>query len=630
MESPAEDTTPPPSSYAQGRNMNHLHSSGSSMKANSSDYGDIMEEGGEEVGNPPETAADTTERDHDDYGMTAEEKKEADIPIVSVPIDSSTNNDPNSHVEFANTETSKPPLPAVVVGVSSSIITFKFSYEPRDYEQEYYDQLFYRVASTSNTPVAANKPKEEIIVPPNEAAKLFYTSQIPPERLRMIWNMATLPSTPLPPGAKPPPSMTYGQFKVAVRLIQLFQNRVAAVDEQLTVSEENSGEGGGGSDGGVVVRLAPAYFNGISGEFVPLPSNNAVEAIKTMYEVPASETNGVPASTPNGVTRQARRRSSSLSSNEEKRPSNGRMNGNMPAYEEANNAAQPMSLVEMEREIRRLSVMVGSLQREVKELKRGNANVPRNTIVEDEDPTVGVEIYWGERKEKEQSPEKRAVTPNEVPLKAKVAKTPKNLRSSMPTPPQYATMDNRKNTVSRNRLSQSQNIPAMHPSIPRRTKNHLGIHASGAATGVAQVSMQPIQIPEEGESLTSQMHVVRKQEEFDTLLSHAKDRVEGDSASKTGLRSNRSGSFRPALLSNTPRRNRLVRDNRPADLSASARHIIRDKTGKVELYKVEPEPPSTKAVDLTPLNPPPLRPTFDEEAPVPVTQNHRRSLIRRR
>jgi len=599
------------------------------MKANSSDYGDIMEEGGEEVGNPPETSADTTERDHDDYRMTAEEKKEADIPIVSVPIDSSTNNDPNSHVEVVNNETSKPPLPAVVVGVSSSIITFKFSYEPRDYEQEYYDQLFSRVASTSNTPVAANKPKEEIIVPPKEAAKLFYTSGVPPERLRMVWNMATLPSTPLPPGAKPPPSMTYGQFKVAVRLIQLFQNRVAAVDEQLTVSEENSGEGGGGSDGGLVVRLAPAYFNGISGEFVPLPNNNAAEAIKTMYGVPASETNEVPASTPNGVTRQARRRSSSLSSNEEKRPSNGRMNGNMPAYEEANNAAQPMSLVEMEREIRRLSVMVGSLQREVKELKRDNANVPRNTIVEDEDPTVGVEIYWGERKEKEQSPEKRAVTPNEVPLKAKVAKTPKNLRSSMPTPPQYATMDNRKNTVSRNRLSQSQNIPAMHPSIPRRTKNHLGIHASGAATGVAQVSMQSIQIPEEGESLTSQMHAVRKQEEFDTLLSHAKDRVEGDSASKTGSRhSNRSGSFRPALLSNTPRRNR--RDNRPADLSASARHIIRDKTGKVELYKVEPEPPSTKAVDLTPLNPPPLRPTFGEEAPIPVTQNHRRSLIRRR
>eukprot|EP00984_Skeletonema_dohrnii_P015186 scaffold6504_cov127-Skeletonema_dohrnii-CCMP3373.AAC.7 len=630
MESLAEDTTPPPSSYAQGRNMNHLHSSGSSMKANSSDYGDIMEEGGEEVGNP-ETAADTTERDHDDYGMTAEEKKEADIPIVSVPIDSSTNNDPDSHEQVANNETSKPPLPAVVVG-GSSIITFKFSYEPRDYEQEYYDQLFYRVASTSNTPAAANKSKEEIIVPPKEAAKLFYTSGVPPERLRMIWNMATLPSTPLPPGTKPPPAMTYGQFKVAVRLIQLFQNRVAAVDEQLTVSEENSGEGGGGGSDGGLVRLAPAYFNGISGEFVPLPSNNAVEAIKTMYGVPASETNGA-ASTPNGVTRQARRRSSSLSSNEEKRPSNGRMNGNMPAYEEANNAAQPMSLVEMEREIRRLSVMVGSLQREVKELKRGNSHVPRNTIVEDEDPTVGVEIYWGERKEKEQSPEKRAVTPNEVPLKAKVqvAKTPKNMRSSMPTPPQSATMDNRKNTVSRNRLSQSQNIPAMHPSIPRRTKNHLGIPASGAATGVAQVSMQPIQIPEEGESLTSQMHAVRKQEEFDTLLSHAKDRVEGDSASKTGSRqSNRSGSFRPALLSNTSRRNRLVRDNRPADLSASARHIIRDKTGKVELYKVEPEPPSTKAVDLTPLTPPPLRPTFDEETPIPVTQNHRRSLIRRR
>eukprot|EP00986_Skeletonema_menzelii_P016457 scaffold14674_cov141-Skeletonema_menzelii.AAC.7 len=582
MESPAD------------KDRDQLHSS---LRANSSDFiGVVIDEGGEE--------ADDLVQHHVDEELTSEEKKEAEIG--SSVIDSSAN-DPKSHEEFANNETSAPPLPAAVVGGSS--ITFKFSYKPRDYEQGYYDQLFYHVASTSNTPVTADKPKEEIIVSPKEAAKLFYKSGVPSERLRMIWNMATLPSTPLPPGTKPPPSMTYGQFRVAVRLIQLFQNRVAAVDEQLTVSEENSGEGVGGSGEGST-RLAPAYFNGISGEIIPLPNNNVVQAIKTMYGFSPSESNEVPASKPNEVTRLARRRTSNslstLSTNE------GRMNGNIPASEEANlNAAEPMSLAEMEREIRRLTAIVGNLQREVNILKRGNADVPRIDVAEDEDPTVGVEIYWGERKEKEQSPEKRTVTPNETPLKAKVPRSSKDLRSSTPTVPQLPTMDNRRNAASKNRLSQSQNIPAMHPYIPTRTN-------------VARVSVQPTKIPPEGESLTSQMHAVQKQEEFDTLLSHAKERTGGDSGSKTGSRqSNRSGSFRPASVVR-----RSARDNRPTDLSASARHIVRDKTGKVELYtNFEVEPPSTKAVDLAPLNPPPLGTSFDEQVPVAT---HRRSLMRRR
>ena len=120
------------------------------------------------------------------------------------------------------------------------------------------------------------------------------------------------------------------------------------------------------------------------------------------------------------------------------------------------------------------------------------------------------------------------------------------------------------------------------------------------------------------------MHAVREQEEFDTLLSHAKERTEGENGSKTGSRqSNRSGSYRPTRVAK-----RSARNNRPADLSASARHIVRDKTGKVELYTNFEVERSTKAVDLAPLNPPPLPPSFDEQ--VPVAQNHRRSLMRRR
>eukprot|EP00573_Skeletonema_grethae_P006052 CAMPEP_0201703544 /NCGR_PEP_ID=MMETSP0578-20130828/39947_1 /ASSEMBLY_ACC=CAM_ASM_000663 /TAXON_ID=267565 /ORGANISM="Skeletonema grethea, Strain CCMP 1804" /LENGTH=618 /DNA_ID=CAMNT_0048191349 /DNA_START=106 /DNA_END=1962 /DNA_ORIENTATION=- len=618
MENP-EDTTQLPAIL--GTNKYQINSS---LVANSSDYfGDIIEESGNDADGPVQHQVT--------YEVTVEEKKEADAPS-SVNIDSGAN-DPNSHEGVADDAASKPPPQAVVVEASSTI-TFKFSYQPREYEQEYYDQLFYHVASTSNTPII-DKPKEEIIVSPKEAAKLFYKSGVPSERLRMIWNMATLPSTPLPPGTKPPPSMTHGQFRVAVRLIQLFQNRVAAVNEQLTVSEDGAG---GGRDGGSDCRLAPAYFNGISGEIIPLPNNNTVDAIKS---VSASDSNGVPASKPNEMTSQARRRSSSLSSSEEKRPSNGSMNGNRPAYEEAkNDTAKPMSRVEMEREIRRLKAMVSTLQREVKELKRGNANnVQRNNVPrEDEDPTVGVEIYWGDRKGKELSsqqpqqspqPQQRSLTPNERPLPSKISRSSRISRSSTPTAPQYTAMDERR------RLSQSQNIPAMHPSIPRRTKTNLGIPAaSGAETVAAQVlaPAQTISIPEEAESLTSQMHAVRRQEEFDTLLSQAKESIEGDVGSKgSGSRqSNRSVTFRPALVGITTRRSGSARGNRPADLSASARHIVRDKTGRVELYtKVDVEPPSTKAVDLAPLNPPPFRPSIDDE-PIPVAHNHRMSLIRRR
>jgi hypothetical protein len=612
--------------------MNH-HQLNSSLRANSSDFGDIIMQSEENDHHPKTTTAaaataddDASTDHHHDDELTAEEKKEADFRITSSAAPRSKEViDSSANYKVANN----------TLG-SSSVVTFKFSYEPRDYEQEYYDKLFYHVAATSNisaavstsSAAAENKPEEEeLIVSPKEAAKLFYTSGVPPERLRMIWNMATLPSSPLPAGAKPPPSMTYGQFRVAVRLIQLFQNRVAAVDEQLNIA---GGEGGGGSksDNG----LAPAFFNGVSGEIIPLPKNNMTDATETTNQVPLSKSNG--------VTRQVRRRSSrnsfsSLSTNEEKKPSKARMNGNMPAYNETT-YSQPMPLAEMESEIRRLSAIVSTLQREVKELKRGKAYYmsPRNNVA-DEDPSVDVEIYWGARKEKEQTPDKTETTPSsELPLKQRASTSSINSKSSMPThPPQFAAMNNRRHTRN-NRLSQSQNIPTMHPSFSRRARGNLGMSTSGAASGTVHVSQQPLKIPEDGESLTAQMHAVRKEEEFDTLLSHAKDRMEGDGGSNAGSRqSNRSGSFRPVRLNQSMvMQQRNPSGNRPAELAASARHIVRDKEGKVEVYSREKvEPPSTKAIDLAPLNPPPIQYSYEElSSQAATTQNHRKSLTSRR
>ncbi len=127
---------------------------------------------------------------------------------------------------------------------------FKFQYQPREFERNYYDRLF-EFAKT-------NSP-DDAIVPPKDAAKLFVTSGIPSERLRVIWNMAVLPARPYAPGTKPPPAMNVGQFRVAVRLIQLVQNKITAKDEWLRVSKE--------------VTMAPACFSGVSGVLVPLPWN---------------------------------------------------------------------------------------------------------------------------------------------------------------------------------------------------------------------------------------------------------------------------------------------------------------------------------------------------------------------
>lgn len=129
--------------------------------------------------------------------------------------------------------------------------TFKFHYEPLEFERNYYHQLFDLAKANSSS------VDDDTIIPPKDAAKLFVTSGISPDRLRVIWNMAVLPATPYPPGTKPPPAMNAGQFQVAVRLIQLYQNGITSKDEWLRVPKE--------------VQMAPAYFDGVSGVLVPMP-----------------------------------------------------------------------------------------------------------------------------------------------------------------------------------------------------------------------------------------------------------------------------------------------------------------------------------------------------------------------
>lgn len=77
---------------------------------------------------------------------------------------------------------------------------FKFNYHPLPHEREYYEKLCTYAKSH-------NSPDTTDIVSPGAAAKLFITSGIPSDQLRMIWNMSVLPATPYPSGTVPPPAM---------------------------------------------------------------------------------------------------------------------------------------------------------------------------------------------------------------------------------------------------------------------------------------------------------------------------------------------------------------------------------------------------------------------------------------
>lgn len=156
-----------------------------------------------------------------------------------------------------------------VVKVSSSQRPeSKFQYNPPDNERPYYDRLF-RLAMGSPRGVEKNEQKQAAgndndddtkndddgvisILPPCDAARFFLTSGVPSDRLRLIWNMAVAPAIPYSKGVKPPPAMTKCQFQSAVRLIQLYQNKVTALNETLSVVDDTE------------KVLKPVYFGSLT------------------------------------------------------------------------------------------------------------------------------------------------------------------------------------------------------------------------------------------------------------------------------------------------------------------------------------------------------------------------------
>ncbi|KAL9186520.1 hypothetical protein ACHAXT_005758 [Thalassiosira profunda] len=204
-----------------------------------------------------------------------------------------------------------PPVPADKEEVAKEPVqpAFKFQYEPLDFEKDYYASLF-RYAKGND---------EGDILPPKAAAELFLASGIPWDRLRMMWNMAVMPVEPYPPGTKPPPAMTFGQFQSAVRLIQLFQNRITAKDEKLRVEKG--------------VMMAPAFFAGVSGVVVPLPWNESGQEDGVTQRRPRRRHSGSKLS--NSLTRQMDSLSVFYSTAEEKKgsPPGGRDSTTMVQYD---------------------------------------------------------------------------------------------------------------------------------------------------------------------------------------------------------------------------------------------------------------------------------------------------------
>lgn len=190
------------------------------------------------------------------------------------------------------------------------LLASKFSYEPRPDESSYYQGLFNYVASFLNS----GKWKTEVtILPPKLVAqKLFLASKIPPEKLRVIWNMATAVKSGSEGGSeyeedqstdmkessnvketsrtdsqgkdKTLVVVTQPQFNTMIRLIQLFQNRTSATDLQLKkinkskLSQSSNGKAKGALMQGKLVKCdedgsLPAYFAGISGVILAIPGS---------------------------------------------------------------------------------------------------------------------------------------------------------------------------------------------------------------------------------------------------------------------------------------------------------------------------------------------------------------------
>ena len=178
----------------------------------------------------------------------------------------------------------------------------KFSYHPRPEESAYYSGLFAYVSS-----FLKNSGSKEVILPPKLVAdKLFLSSKVSSDRLRVIWNMATAVIPDSGGGSTDEGSvasrskngviggkvivMTQSQFNTAVRLIQLFQNRATATNARLTLVErkvQTSTEGA--MMRGKLVKfdedgLLPAYFAGVSGVYLAMPGTKEYNLMVMMME----------------------------------------------------------------------------------------------------------------------------------------------------------------------------------------------------------------------------------------------------------------------------------------------------------------------------------------------------------
>ena len=142
----------------------------------------------------------------------------------------------------------------------------KFRYDPPDNERPYYDRLFrlamglplgveeneQKQAAGNDNDDTKNNDDDGVILSPGDAARFFLTSGVPSDRLRLIWNMAVAPAIPYSKGVKPPPAMRKCQFQSAVRLIQLYQNKVTALNETLSVVDDTK------------KVLKPVYFGSLT------------------------------------------------------------------------------------------------------------------------------------------------------------------------------------------------------------------------------------------------------------------------------------------------------------------------------------------------------------------------------
>ena len=311
--------------------------------------------------------------------------------------------------------------------------------------------------------------------------------------------------------------MTQPQFNTTVRLIQLFQNRTLAMDAQLKKIDKSKlpiSRNGNKAKGAFMQRklvkfdpdgLLPAYFAGISGVLLAVPGSIEYKAKGDNKLVPTNENRKNTQSNRRRTVDDVRSRA--MKGGTRRRTVTGEMQ---------NTGAHELRMKRMEKELIQLKTTVQLLQAEVRQLKillptrnrnemarvkstphliskqtrevvshkksesearkpaEGLVHVTTQDEIDNDEPNTGVESYWGNRDEAEET--KNQLSPADPSRKSRGTEDNKQASGRIVVR-EVLSFDPKMS------MKMSSNIPAMHPSKRQTITGESKIQGSGSTNG---------------------------------------------------------------------------------------------------------------------------------------------------